>query len=200
MTNNEYHQLRFIKSAQNMSQLPCDNGIEVAFAGRSNAGKSSAINAIAEQRKLAYHSKTPGRTQLINFFQLDQTRRVVDLPGYGYAKVAKVVQKHWQAMLENYLLNRHCLQGLFLIMDARHPLKALDESMIHWAVNSQISLHILLSKIDKLKVNAQNASLQFVTKTVQKIDSNITVQKFSATKGMGIVEAREHLNILFDIR
>src|SRR5262245_48745088 len=135
MLANPYVKAVFLKSAARVSQLPPDLGYEVAFAGRSNAGKSSALNCLTGIKNLARTSKTPGRTQLINLFQLDEERRLVDLPGYGYAKVAMQVKMDWQQNLAHYLEVRNSLKGLVLLMDIRHPLKDLDKMMVDWALN-----------------------------------------------------------------
>lgn len=177
-------------SAAKLSQLPADEGLEVAFAGRSNAGKSSAINRITGQKSLARTSKTPGRTQLINFFSLDEMRRLVDLPGYGYAKVSEDIKRRWQQTMEQYLANRRCLRGLVLLMDVRHPLKEIDQQLLSWCWHVGMPVHILLTKADKLKRGqAQNTLL----KVRREIDSHgpeglTSVQLFSALKGTGLDE------------
>ena len=142
---------QFLLSAPTLSQCPDDTGCEVAFAGRSNAGKSSAINVLTRQGKLARTSKTPGRTQLINFFSLTEHCRLVDLPGYGYAKVPKAVKQRWDEHLAEYLQRRQSLRGLILLMDVRHPLQDFDRQMVLWADQSDMPVHILLTKADKLK-------------------------------------------------
>jgi GTP-binding protein len=148
-------------SVARLLQLPPDEGGEVAFAGRSNAGKSSAINCITGQKTLARTSKTPGRTQLINFFDLDAQRRLVDLPGYGYAKVSEDIKRRWQQTMEQYLATRHSLQGLVLLMDVRHPLKEVDRQLLSWCWQKGMPAHVLLTKADKLKRGAaQNVLLQ----------------------------------------
>ncbi|MES9938030.1 MAG: ribosome biogenesis GTP-binding protein YihA/YsxC, partial [Sedimenticola sp.] len=141
-----YHQARFLTSAAKLNQSPADEGIEVAFAGRSNAGKSSAINTLCQQRNLARTSKTPGRTQLLNFFTLDEQRRLVDLPGYGYAKVAEKVKLQWQKELAAYLEQRQSLRGIILLVDVRHPLKEFDQQMLDWSAQIDLPVHILLTK------------------------------------------------------
>ena len=137
-------------SAHHLSDLPPPTGIEVAFAGRSNAGKSSAINTLANHNRLAFVSKQPGRTQLINFFSLGENRFLVDLPGYGYAKVPHAIKDHWQKILATYLSERSCLFGLVLVMDIRHPLTPLDQQMLEWFSLNKKPIHILLTKADKL--------------------------------------------------
>jgi GTP-binding protein len=173
----------------------------VAFCGRSNAGKSSAINALTGQRKLARTSKTPGRTQLINFFGLSDEpttsgqggheRRLVDLPGYGYAKVPIAVKSHWHDHLDDYLRNRQCLRGLILLMDIRHPLKEFDEMLIQWSQEANIPLHILLTKADKLKRGAQNSAL---FKTRDQLPEGVTIQLFSSSNGLGLEEFKRLLS------
>jgi GTP-binding protein len=182
----------FLKSASVLSQCPADEGAEVAFCGRSNAGKSSAINTLTGQRKLARTSKTPGRTQLINFFNLSngstasgQERRLVDLPGYGYAKVPVAVKSHWHDHLDDYLRNRQCLKGLILLMDIRHPHKEFDEMLIQWSQGANVPLHILLTKADKLKRGAQNSAL---FKTRDQLPEGVTIQLFSSSNGLGLEE------------
>ena len=168
-------------------------GREVAFAGRSNAGKSSAINAITNQTRLARISKTPGRTQLINFFGLAEGRFLVDLPGYGFAKVPLSVKNKWQEELEKYLRRRQVLCGLILLSDIRHPLKDFDRMMIDWAVQSGLPLHLLLTKSDKLKRGAAQNTLLAVQKELKSFD-NVTVQLFSSLKNDGVTEVRAKLD------
>ncbi len=191
-----YRQATYFLSAHNISQLPKDKGIEVAFAGRSNAGKSSAINVITEQRALARTSKTPGRTQQINFFQLDEERYLIDLPGYGFAKVPLSIKEHWQKTLERYLHTRKCLRGLILMMDVRHPLTEFDQQMLNWCELSNMPVHILLTKADKLSRGKGGAVLQQVR---QQLSGETSIQLFSALKRMGIEEARLRLDQWFDV-
>jgi len=162
---------------------------EIAFAGRSNAGKSSAINTLAGHTRLAFVSKTPGRTQLINFFQLPNGAYLVDLPGYGYAKVPEAVRKQWRALLEHYLTRRVNLIGLVLIMDARRPLTELDVQMIHWFIPTANPIHILLTKSDKLSRQEATQTLREVREAVAVYGGQITVQLFSSLKKTGIEEA-----------
>ncbi|WP_457676034.1 ribosome biogenesis GTP-binding protein YihA/YsxC [Thiolapillus sp.] len=194
MTDNYYRQARFLTSAAKLSQCPPDEGYEVAFAGRSNAGKSSAINVICDHRGLAKTSKTPGRTQLINFFALDDERRLVDLPGYGYARVSVSIKKDWQGNLANYLEKRQCLKGLVLMMDVRHPLKDFDVQMLEWAAHIHLPVHILLTKADKLKRGAASASYQKVRKALEDMQGEFSVQLFSSLKKTGVEEAHHKLN------
>ena len=192
-TTMNFNQANFVTSAATLAACPEDSVAEVAFAGRSNAGKSSAINAITGHSRLARISKTPGRTQLINFFELDQFRYLVDLPGYGFAKVPLAVKDKWQRELERYLRERKALQGIVLLSDIRHPLKEFDRMMIDWAVASDLPIHILLTKADKLKKGpAQNTLLAI--KQELKETASVSVQLFSSLKNSGVDEARKKLN------
>jgi len=193
-----YHQAHFLLSAAKLSQSPADEGIEVAFAGRSNAGKSSALNTLCNQKSLARTSKTPGRTQLLNYFSLDEERRLVDLPGYGYAKVAEKIKHQWQGALADYIEHRECLRGMILLMDIRHPLKEFDMQMLDWNIHNDLPTHILLTKADKLKRGAASSTLLQVRK-VFKDRPEITVQLFSSLKKQGIDEAHQVLNSWFDL-
>jgi GTP-binding protein len=188
-----YNQATFVTSAANLAACPPESRAEVAFAGRSNAGKSSAINAITNQTRLARISKTPGRTQLINFFGLAEGRFLVDLPGYGFAKVPLSVKNKWQEELEKYLRRRQVLCGLVLLSDIRHPLKEFDRMMIDWAVQSGLPLHLLLTKSDKLKRGAAQNTLLAVQKELKPF-SNVTVQLFSSLKNDGVTEVRAKLD------
>ena len=188
-----YNQATFVTSAANLAACPPESLAEVAFAGRSNAGKSSAINAITNQTRLARISKTPGRTQLINFFGLAEGRFLVDLPGYGFAKVPLSVKNKWQEELEKYLRRRQVLCGLVLLSDIRHPLKEFDRMMIDWAVQSGLPLHLLLTKSDKLKRGAAQNTLLAVQKELKPF-SNVTVQLFSSLKNGGVTEVRAKLD------
>ena len=188
-----YNQATFVTSAANLAACPPESVAEVAFAGRSNAGKSSAINAITNQTRLARISKTPGRTQLINFFGLAEGRFLVDLPGYGFAKVPLSVKNKWQEELEKYLRRRQVLCGLILLSDIRHPLKDFDRMMIDWAVQSGLPLHLLLTKSDKLKRGAAQNTLLAVQKELKGFD-NVTVQLFSSLKNEGVTEVRAKLD------
>jgi len=180
----------FTFGAQRFSQLPADDGIEVAFAGRSNSGKSSAINAITGQKSLARTSRTPGRTQQINFFSIDEQRHLVDLPGYGYAKVSKSLKQEWVKTLDRYLEEREALRGLILIMDCRHPLKEFDCQLLTWATAANMPVHILLTKADKVSRNQANGTLQKVRHQLEQDYPIASAQLFSATKGTGIEEAQ----------
>lgn len=177
---------RFLTSAPTLAQCPPDTGREVAFAGRSNAGKSSCINALARQKQLARASKTPGRTQLINFFELDGERRLVDLPGYGYAKVTHSMKEEWQKHLGFYLQERYSLRGLILLMDIRHPLTDFDRNMLDWAASRQLEVHCVLTKADKLNRGPALNVLQAVKKELQASGFNSSAQLFSALKMDGL--------------
>ena len=192
--NPAYNRAKFIISVASLPQLPEETGREVAFAGRSNAGKSSAINTLTNIRGLAHTSKTPGRTQLINFFELDELRRLVDLPGYGYAKVPERVKKQWQGLLESYLRNRRCLVGLVLVMDVRHPMTEFDQQMLFWAEAVNMPVHILLTKSDKLKRGPASATFHKVSKEVECYQIPVTVQLFSSLKRQGVEEVHQCLD------
>jgi len=194
-----YTQASFLTSASKTSQFPEGEGTEVAFAGRSNAGKSSAINTLCQQQGLARISKTPGRTQLINFFSLSDTQRLVDLPGYGYAKVPEKVRREWQQLMENYLGEREALAGLIIIMDIRHPLKDYDVQMLEWCQHLSTPCHILLTKADKLKKGPASQSLLKVRKTLNELDLDASVQMFSSLKHTGVPELVKVLNEWFGI-
>ncbi len=181
----------FYISAHNLRDLPPPVGVEVAFAGRSNAGKSSALNTMANHNRLAYVSKQPGRTQLINFFALGDERFLVDLPGYGYAKVPQSMREHWQMVLADYLSYRTTLHGLVLVMDCRHPLTPLDRQMLNWFCPSGKPVHVLLTKSDKLSRSAASMTLQAVKKELNEIWGNCTVQLFSSLKKQGVEEAEK---------
>ena len=180
-----YRQASFVKSAARLSQCPDNEGREVAFAGRSNAGKSSALNALTGSNKLARTSKTPGRTQLINFFQVQDDILLVDLPGYGYAKVPEAMKKEWQHHMTDYLERREALVGLVLLMDIRHPMKEFDQMMLNWSVSANLPLHILLTKADKLK---QGAARQVLNKLRQELARFplVSTQLFSSLKRTGV--------------
>lgn len=184
-----YTQVRFLTSANKLSQLPPDAGAEVAVAGRSNAGKSSAINAIAHRRKLAFTSKTPGRTQQIVMFRLPGGQYLVDLPGYGYAKVPDNLRRHWERTLGQYLATRGSLQGLALIMDARHPMTDLDRRMLDWFAPTGRPIHVLLTKADKLGRAEGTRTLASVRRALAKWGKQCTAQLFSSTSKVGIDEA-----------
>ena len=190
-----YASVHFLLSADHERQFPDDAGVEVAVAGRSNAGKSSAINAITQRNSLARTSKTPGRTQLINFFELSPGRRLVDLPGYGYAKVPPRMQAHWRELVGGYLETRNSLMGLLLIVDARRGLKDDDRGLIAWARNRGRRVHLLLSKSDKL---TRNEARQQLRQLVGELETGVAAQLFSAVNKEGVDEARHALEDLLE--
>lgn len=194
-----YRSAHYTVSATQLSQLPADAGYEVAFAGRSNAGKSSAINTITGIKALARISKTPGRTQMINFFHLDDERALVDLPGYGYAKVPEKMKLKWQATLSKYLETRQSLRGLMLMMDIRHPLKNFDLQMLGWAKQAELPIHILLTKSDKLGRGAGGNTLQQVRKELSEAGLVASVQLFSSLNHQGRDEAIQVLDEWFEL-
>jgi GTP-binding protein len=183
----QYPDARFIKSANQPDQFPADSGVEVAVAGRSNAGKSSAINVIVNRRQFARTSKTPGRTQLVNFFHLREGQRLVDLPGYGFAQVAEKMRRHWGALLTGYFHARDSLRGLLLVVDIRRRLTDYDWQMMAFAEDVGLPIHILLTKADKLKRGQVASAVLAVRK---ELDGRATVQPFSALKRDGVEEAR----------
>ncbi len=184
----------FVTSAVKQSQYPPAALPEIAFAGRSNVGKSSLINTLVNRKHLVKTSSTPGRTQLVNFFALDATRRLVDLPGYGYAKVPDAIRRHWRTLMESYFVGRQSLVGLVLVMDCRHPLTEFDQQMLAWSTANGCRVHVLLTKADKLSRGAAGSTLLKVRKAVGEL---ATVQLFSATKKTGLEEARAHLEAFF---
>ena len=180
----------FYKTVNDLRDLPRESRAEIVFAGRSNAGKSSAINAIVGRKKLAFVSKSPGRTQHINFFSFGDQRYLVDLPGYGYARVPGEIKEHWQGLLGAYLQKRQQIRGLVLVMDARHPLQPLDEQMLLWFKLRGRPLHVLLSKSDKLSSSENKKTLAHVEKILGELGKQFTVQLFSSSKKWGIEEAK----------
>ena len=190
-----YFRTTFSTSANAISQLPEDSLAEVAFAGRSNAGKSSAINTITRNGKLARTSKTPGRTQLINFFPVMAQRYLVDLPGYGYAKVSRSQQKHWQAVLGDYLISREQLRCLVLVMDVRHPLTDHDWKMIEFQQQGAGQLHLILTKADKISRNAAKKTLFETQAELERNGIEATLQLFSAHKAEGVDDAHTLLDM-----
>lgn len=187
----------FLQGAPTLETCPPDEGIEVAFAGRSNSGKSSAINTLTSQKKLARTSKTPGRTQMINFFGIGDGLKLVDLPGYGFAQVPEKLKKDWQAHMGHYLEERNALRGLVLVMDVRHPMKEFDRMMLEWADHYQVPIHILLSKADKLKKNQANQAKFSVQKAVKPYGHSVSVQLFSSLNRQGLEEALDKLEEWF---
>jgi GTP-binding protein len=192
-----YHQAKFFNSSPSLKATPPDTGKEVAFAGRSNAGKSSAINTLTRQNGLARTSKTPGRTQMLNFFSIDEDRRFVDLPGYGYARVPEEVKLQWHELMETYLSQRQSLCGMILVMDIRHPLTEFDWQMIRWSQHNTLPIHLLLTKADKLSFGAAKNTLLQVQKAAKNFTTPTTVQLFSALKKTGIDEIHQALDALF---
>ncbi len=192
-----YQQTRFLTSAPDIRALPADTGIEIAFAGRSNAGKSSALNTLTRQNNLARTSKTPGRTQLINTFSLGEDKRLIDLPGYGFAKVPLEVKEKWQKSLGEYLQKRDSLKGIVVLMDIRHPLKDLDQDLVFWAVQSQLPVLILLTKADKLGPGARKKTLLEVQEASLAFMGDVTVQTFSSLNRLGLPELEMALDRWF---
>lgn len=192
----QYPKAQFILSANDPKQFVRDIGSEVAFAGRSNSGKSSAINVIVNRRQFARTSKTPGRTQLINFFNLTDDTRIVDLPGYGFARVNEATREHWGRLLSNYCENRQSLKGLFMIVDIRRGLSEYDRNMLFFAKLQNTAIHILLTKADKVKRRIANETLRTVK---SELEESATIQLFSSLKRVGVDDARlvleEFLNI-----
>ena len=189
--SNPLNPAQYLLSAHTTRQLPADGGTEVAFAGRSNAGKSSALNALTHRNGLARVSKTPGRTQQLVFFQVQPDRYLVDLPGYGYAKVPQELQAHWQAFIDQYFRTREALRGLVVVMDIRHPLKDYDRQMLGYAVQRGLPAHALLTKADKLGRGQQAQALQAVKKDLfSSFGDTVGVQTFSAESKQGVEEAR----------
>lgn len=192
-----YAKTHFILSAPDITHLPIDTGVEIAFAGRSNAGKSSALNTLTNQKALARTSKTPGRTQLINLFEVEENCRLVDLPGYGYAQVPEAIKRKWQKSLSEYLQKRESLKGLIVLMDIRHPLKDLDQQMIEWAVSVNIPVMLLLTKADKLASGAQKKQVNMVKEAILPFQGDITVAPFSSPKRVGLEALKQKLDEWF---
>jgi len=191
-----YHNAKFLLSCPSVGGAPDDEGYEVIFAGRSNAGKSSSINALTSQSKLAKVSRTPGRTQHLVFFDLGEDRRLVDLPGYGYAKVPEQVKLKWQADMGEYIQGRACLAGAVLVMDVRHPLKPFDKMMLDWCVSMNLPTQIILTKADKLKKGAASNTLLKIKREV-KNHPYVDVQLFSSLKKQGLDELWNRLDTFF---
>lgn len=181
-----FQQLEFLTSAAELHQLPSDDGLEIAFAGRSNAGKSSALNTLARQRQLARASRTPGRTQLINLFTLQENVRLVDLPGYGFAQVPEEIKKRWQKTLGDYLESRQCLKGLVILSDIRHPLKELDRNLLRWANQRKLQVLLLLTKSDKLSRGAAASTVQQVKHDAEVRAGLVQVAAFSSLNQGGL--------------
>lgn len=193
---NPFRSARYVLSAHELRQLPADTGYEVAIAGRSNAGKSSALNALTGQKSLARTSKTPGRTRQIVIFEVDEQRRIADLPGYGYAKVSKDLRAHWQEVMQAYFEQRRSLRGVVLVVDIRHPMKPFDQQMLAWCVAAGLPCHVLLTKADKLKRGPAQAALLKLRRELPPLAS---AQVFSATRGDGIDEWIARLGEWFDL-
>lgn len=191
-----FNSARFLTSASVLKECPADHGAEVAFAGRSNAGKSSAINTITTNSKLARTSKTPGRTRLINFFSLNRENcRLVDLPGYGYARVSRDMKDDWQKHLGNYLNDRRCLRGLVLVIDIRHPLTDFDQMMVEWCDHNKLPLMILCTKADKLKFGQAKTAMLAVARKLEGVRCLEHLVMFSATTKTGLDATKEALSV-----
>ena len=188
---NPFRGSRFLLSAARLAQLPDDQQAEVAFSGRSNSGKSTALNALCDERNLARVSKTPGRTQLINLFDVPQGGRLVDLPGYGYARVPEATRRQWGILVSGYIESRSNLQALVLLMDVRHPLTPLDREMLGWVHARSKPVHIMLTKADKLGKNAGQSVLADVRRDVAQYGGETSVQLFSGPKKIGLSDARD---------
>lgn len=198
MSQTKYNKAEFLLSAPSLADLPQDTGTEVAFIGRSNAGKSSALNTITNIKGLARTSKTPGRTQMINMFSLAEGCRLVDLPGYGYAKVPLAIKQRWQKTLCQYLERRECLRGMVLVMDIRHPLKESDRQLIEWSVASTVPVHILLTKADKLSRGSAINSLLAVRKALSHYADQVSVSQFSSHNKTGLDDIVSLLDSWFE--
>lgn len=194
-----YQKIHFLLSVADVSQLPPDRGAEVAIVGRSNSGKSSVLNRLAHNKGLARVSKQPGRTQCINFFGLDDDRRLVDLPGYGYAKVPLATKQKWQKTVDSYLGQRQSLKGLLLVMDVRHPMKPLDYQLLAYCNHYNKPVHVLLNKTDKLSQAGEKAALKKLKSALTSYDGPVTLGSFSALKGTGVKELHRLLEKWLDI-
>jgi GTP-binding protein len=194
--HNPYRSANYVISAHTLKQLPPDRGYEVAFAGRSNAGKSSAINTLTDQKSLARTSKTPGRTQQIVIFDIDEERRLADLPGYGYAKVPEQLRAHWREVMQQYFIQRKSLRGVVLVMDVRHPLRPFDVQMLEWCAHSGVSCHVILTKSDKLKRGPSQATLLKVRK---QLPPGATAQVFSSKNRVGLAELIARLDEWYEL-
>jgi GTP-binding protein len=194
--HNPYRQATYVVSAHQLRQLPADTGLEVAFAGRSNAGKSSAINTLTCQKSLARTSKTPGRTQQIVIFSIDAERRIADLPGYGYAKVPEKLKAHWRQLMALYFERRRSLRGVVLVMDIRHPMRPFDTQMLDWCEAARLPCHVLLTKADKLKRGPAKSTLLGVEK---QLPQSASLQLFSAREGQGRDQLITTLNKWYEL-
>lgn len=193
-----YHQTHFITSAPNLSYLPPDSGIEIVFVGYSNVGKSSALNTLTNQKKLARASKIPGHTRLINLFEVRPGVRLVDLPGYGFAQVSEKLKYKWLNMLIEYLQKRNSLKGLVVLMDIRHPMKDIDQQILQWTIKVSIPVIVLLTKSDKLTITARKVQLARVRDVVQSFMGDIQVETFSSLKRFGVTQLKLKLNTWFN--
>ncbi|WAI03354.1 ribosome biogenesis GTP-binding protein YihA/YsxC [Buchnera aphidicola (Myzus persicae)] len=198
MNSLNYNKTKFFKSYSQIDEIEFQNGIEIGFIGYSNSGKSSAINSLTNQKKLARFSKTPGRTQLINFFEVVPGFRIVDLPGYGYANAPVLIKKKWQKRVYNYLEQRQQLRSLVLLMDIRRPLKKLDQKIIHIAIHHKISMLVLLTKCDKLVINEQKIQFKKVYEELKSLSDSFQIELFSAYKKIGIKKLQLKLNHWYD--
>ena len=198
MTKNLYRQAKFLLSVAELEQLPPDSGFEVAIVGRSNAGKSSILNEVTQNKNLARVSKTPGRTQHLNVFEIDTKRRLVDLPGYGYARVRIGMRDQWQKNINTYLHERTCLRGVILVMDIRHPFRDLDLQFLSWCDEESLPVHILLNKADKLNKTELGRAIKTAEEVLGQYEHPMSFQPFSALKKTGVKELHEVLNHWFD--
>ncbi len=194
----DFRKARFITSAPDISKMPPEKGVEIAIVGRSNSGKSSAINALCDQKNLAKTSKTPGRTQLINLFQIEEGKTLIDLPGYGYAAVPESMKKKWQQSMTDYLQQRRCLRGLVITMDIRTPLRDHDRLLVDWSIAANLPALILLTKCDKLGASVRRETAAEVRLQLSEFGSNFTIIPFSALKKIGIDETRAVLSRWFE--
>ncbi len=198
MRSLNYKKTFFFKSYARVTDIEIQDGIEIAFIGYSNSGKSSAINILTNQKKLVRSSKTPGRTQLINFFEVISSFRIVDLPGYGYAKAPLLIRKKWEKKLYDYLENRDQIKGFVLLMDIRHPFKILDEKVINIAIKNKISVLVLLNKCDKITKNQQKIKLKIVSEQLYSRLNSFKIELFSSFKKIGIKQLEFQLNYWYN--
>lgn len=193
-----FRNCRYLTSAHKVSQLPPDTGREIAIAGRSNAGKSTTLNSLTGDKRMAKTSKTPGRTQLLNVFDLGNDRRIIDLPGYGYAKVPPKIKAHWQREINRYLTERNSLIGLVVVMDIRHPLREFDRNLLAWAHDTGLKSHVLLNKADKLKSGKIKQAMMTVSKDLAGFAPSASIQTFSAMRHQGKDELAQTLQSWLD--
>lgn len=198
--SSQYKKAYFLLSVAKVAQLPPDVGFEVAIVGRSNAGKSSVINKLTQVKRLARVSKTPGRTQLVNLFVIDNERRLADLPGYGFAKAPLSAKQEWEKTVNEYMRSRKCLKGLILVMDIRHPMRDLDWQMLEYSQSVNLPVHILLNKADKLSKGAAKATLHQTQAALTDFDNSVTLQTFSAAKGIGLEELYQVLDTWYEFK